>query len=92
MIDKFVIVRCRDAGVHCGFLVAVAGRCVELRESRRVHFWRGANTLNEMANAGCAKDSRISVPVASILLLEAAEVIPCTEKAEQNLRDSRWSS
>ena len=91
MIDTFVIVRCRDAGVHCGILRAVAGRCVELADARRLWFWRGANTLHEVAISGCAKNSRISEPVASILLLEACEVIPCTAKAEKNLRESRWS-
>lgn len=92
MIGRFVIIRCRDAGVHCGTLVAVAGRTVELSDARRIHFWRGANTLNEMAIGGCAKQSRISEPVESILLLEACEVIPCTEKAAKNLRDSRWAN
>lgn len=91
MIDKFVIVRCRDAGVHCGTLVSYGGRAVELSDARRIHFWRGANTLNEMSVDGCAKESRISKPVASIILLDACEIIPCTVKAQENLQNSRWT-
>ena len=92
MIGQFVIVRCRDAGVHCGELVISAGRAVELKEARRIHYWSGANTLNEVAIRGPAKRSRISEPVASILLLDACEVIPCTDKAKKNLSESRWES
>ena len=91
MIGKFVIVRCRDAGVHCGILKSVHGRQVELTDARRIWRWSGANTLNEVSLRGSSGDTRIAEPVDDICLLEACEVIPCTKEGEKNLRRSRWS-
>ena len=91
MIGEFVVVRTRDAGVHCGTLAACAGTAVELADARRVWRWRGANTLNELALHGAAEGwTRISEPVPRILLTEAIEVIPCTATATANLSRSRW--
>lgn len=91
MQGEFVIVRCRDAGVHCGNLDSVHGRIVTLKNSRRIWRWSGANTLNELANSGAHASSRISEPVDKIVLLEACEIIPCTQKAQENLKKSRWN-
>lgn len=93
MLGKYVIVRCRDAGVHHGYLKSFVGRCVELeRECRRLHGWEsGHNTLHEFALRGGANTQvRISEPVAYIVLPEVCEIIPCTAEAEADLRRSRW--
>ena len=42
MIGKYVIVRCRDAGVHCGVLEAHEGREALLIDSRRLWYWKPA--------------------------------------------------
>ncbi len=89
MIGKFVIIRTRSAGVHTGYLVESYGTAVTLREGRRLWSWQGAFTLHEIALRGCGEGSRISEPVKEILLTEAVEVIPCTEKAAENLQRSR---
>lgn len=95
MISKFVVVRTRNAGVHCGILRQChTGQCtvVELAQARRVWRWRGANTLHELALHGASQDwTRISKPVEEIFLSEVIEVIPCTSEAEANLRQSRWA-
>lgn len=94
MIGKFVVVRTKNAGVHCGVLRQChTGQCtvVELAQARRIWRWRGANSLHEVALRGVAKDwTRISEPVESILIPEVIEVIPCTAEAEANLKQSRW--
>ena len=90
-IDQFAIVRCRDAGVHCGVVKSIVGRQVELHDARRIWNWKGANTLNEAANSGVGEESWISDPVPVIILLDACEVIPTTDQAAQNLRRSRWT-
>lgn len=91
-IGKFVLVRTRDAGVHCGVLVSAAGRGCELSDARRIWRWRGANTLNELSRGGAAEDyTRISQPVPSITLTENCEIIPCSDVAAENLRRSRWA-
>lgn len=91
VLGKFVIVRAFTEGVHFGTLVAIEGRTVVLEEARRLHRWKGANTLHEVALHGVdEKHSRISHPVEIILLTQAGEIIPCTEKAKANLMRSRW--
>ena len=94
---RFCIVRSRNQGVVCGVVQAVSGRCVELTDARQIHNWSGdldgrhINTLFEMATFG-APTARISEPVPFILMTEACGVIPCTEDAEANLRQSRWGA
>lgn len=89
MIGEFCIIRCRDAGVHMGYVREIAGRAVRLRESRRLWQWDSRFTLNEISVDGAGEDSRISQPVQDILLLEACEVIKCEPKAIANLTRSR---
>ncbi len=93
MIGEFVLVRTFSAGIHCGYLVESAGTAVVLRDARRVWRWRGANSLHELSLRGAAEEhTRISEPVARILLTQAIEVIPCTDKSKANLTRSRWAS
>jgi hypothetical protein len=93
MIGQFVIVRTYSAGVHCGTLEESSGTAVTLSDARRVWRWRGANSLHELSLKGAAQEwTRISEPVAKILLTQAIEVIPCTEKAKANLCKSRWGT
>lgn len=87
----FVIIRTRNAGVHCGVMQGEPGANVTLTDARRVWRWRGANSLSEMANSGCAMDyTRISEPVSKIILPDYIEILSCTEEARKNLSKSRW--
>ena len=89
MIGEFVIARTYSAGVHCGTLEECNGTAVLLSNARRIWQWTEAFTLNEIANSGCGESSRISQPVPKILLTQAIEIIPCTKKAQTNLKRSR---
>ena len=72
-----VLVRTYSAGVHIGTLVKREGREVELANARRLWSWKGAFSLNEVTTKGInRKDSRISVAVPTITLIEAIEIIP----------------
>lgn len=86
---QYVIVRCRDAGVHAGEYVSHKGREVRLKNSRRIWYWSGAASLSEIAAFGCANPSncKITVPVSSITLLEACEIIECLAQGERFLRE-----
>lgn len=88
---KYVIVRTYSAGVHVGELVKRIGREVELASARRIWSWKGANTLHEISLRGVGAGSRVSEAVETITLLEAIEILPCTEIAEKNLRAAAWS-
>lgn len=80
---KHVIVRCRDAGVHFGILKSINGRTVEITNTRRMYRWWAAKqmTLSAVAEFGLNKEKalRIQNELPSIILLDACEVIPCSD-------------
>ena len=87
LIGKKVIIRTYTAGVHFGELATKEGKEVILKNSRRLWYWKTANkgiSLNEVANCGLAKDSKICAPV-ELIWLEAIEIIPCTSEAIKNI-------
>lgn len=87
-IDKYVIVRCRDAGVHAGILVSKNGRSCVLKESRRLWYWKTKKGafLSGVAKYGLHKDSKVGCEI-DIELTENCEIIPCTAEAEESIRD-----
>jgi hypothetical protein len=81
---RHCVVRTFSAGVHLGVVESVDGRAVLLRDSRRLWKWGGAFTLSEVALHGIDPDkSRISVESPVIMLTEAIELIPTSEKARE---------
>ncbi len=89
-IGKYVIVRCREAGVHAGVLKARDDRAAELTEARRLWRWRvkgnAGITLSDVAALGLdTRDTCVSAPV-DILLTENCEIIACTDEAAENIR------
>ena len=89
MIGEKVIVRCRDSGVHFGTLVSYSGREVLLKDSRRMWYWKAkkGHTLSGCAIHGIT-DSKISAAVETISLLEACEIIKCSDKAAKSIGDA----
>lgn len=88
---KFAVIRTYSAGVHIGTVVGHSGTEVQLSSARRIWYWRGANTLHEIALRGVGKGSKVSEPVDSILLTEAIEIIPVTDEARANLEGIQWA-
>lgn len=90
MIGKYVIVRCRDAGVHAGVLEAHDGREAVLSESRRLWYWKpaaGSKFLSGVAVNGLHSDSKIGEAVPRLHLTEDCEIILCTKVAEGSIRE-----
>lgn len=85
---RYVIVRCREAGVHAGVLVSRKGREVILSDSRRIWYWDGAASLSQLSVDGASnpQNCKFTVPVGRIELLEACEIIDCTARAEKMIR------
>lgn len=88
---KYVIVRCRDAGVHAGVLKSRSARECVLADSRRLWRWRVKDnagiTLSDVAVHGLdKKDTRISAP-AEIMLTENCEIIACTPEAQASIAE-----
>ena len=84
---KFVVIRTYSAGVHAGWLKRHDGKEVELLNAVRMWRWRGAFTLSEIAMNGLSKqdECKFAMPVDSIILTEAIEVIPCRQSAMENI-------
>jgi hypothetical protein len=86
-----VIVRARDAGVHYGKLVGYEGRTVWLTDSRRLWSW-AANSgiaLSGVAMTGVNKSkSKVDVVVPNITILDACEIIDCSDAAIKSIEDA----
>ena len=92
---EYVIVRTYSAGVHAGYLKKRDGKEVELVNARRLYYWDGAFTLSTVATKGVSKPENCKFPdiVPSILLLEAIEVIPCSEIARESIANVKaWKN
>jgi hypothetical protein len=88
----FVLIRTYSAGVHFGYLESRKGKEVTLSQARRIWSWKGANTLSEIATSGVGSGSRVSQPVAQIVLTEAIEIITVSPDAQVSLSSAIWSS
>lgn len=77
-----VLIRTYSAGVHFGTLQSRNGQEVHLKNARRLWSWSGALSLSEVASTGVnINSSKISVPVSDIILTQAIEIIPISEKS-----------
>lgn len=87
MIGKYVLVRTYSAGVHVGILESRNGKEVTLTNARRIWYWEGAATLSQLAMDGTSKPENCKFPCAvnEILLTEAIEIIPITDKARESI-------
>ena len=83
MIGKKVIVRGESSGVFFGTLVEKNGSEVELKDCRRLWYWDGAATISQLAVDGTQRrnECKFTVSVNNIIILDAIEIIPCTENA-----------
>ena len=84
----YVIVRTYSAGVHAGYLKKRDGKECELIKSRRIWYWDGAASLSQLAMEGVSKPDSCKFPceVSTLILTEAIEIIPCTEKAQKSIQ------
>ena len=86
-IGKKVIIRGDRSGVEFGTLVAHNGNEVTLHNARCLWYWKGAATLFQLATDGTSKpdECKFTVTVESITILDAVEIIPCTDKAIESI-------
>lgn len=88
---KKVIIRGNRSGVFFGELESRNGSEVKLRNCRRLWYWNGAASISEIALSGVKypNDCKFTVAVPEIEILDAIEVIPCTDEAISNI-ESVW--
>mgnify|MGYP001570360989 CR=1 FL=1 len=87
MDGRYVIVRTQSAGVFAGILESRHGQEVVLRDARRLWYWTGAASLSQMAVSGTSTPATCKFPIAvsRIELLQAIEILDCTEEARANI-------
>lgn len=90
-INKKVIIRGDRSGVVFGTLVSQNGREVTLHNARRLWYWDGASSLFQLAKEGTSRpgECKFTVIVDSITILDAIEVIPCTDNAIKSIEEVR---
>lgn len=90
LTGKYVIVRTVNAGVHVGVLKSISAYgIVELTESRRIRYWKGAASLSQIGIDGIRDkvESQVAMELPTIAIREWIEIIPCTPEAEDDLRN-----
>ncbi|MBD5302290.1 MAG: hypothetical protein HDS16_04750 [Bacteroides sp.] len=95
MIGKKVIIRGDRSGVFFGELAEKNGQEVKLNNCRRLWFWSGAASLSQLAVEGVKNpsDCKFTVVVPEIAILDAIEIIPCTDKAVEVITGVReWKN
>lgn len=84
---KKVIIRGDRSGVFFGTLAEKDGKEVRLENCRRIWYWDGANSISQLAVDGVTKPSscKFTVTVSEIIITDVIEIIPCTDKAIENI-------
>lgn len=86
-MSKYVIVRTYSAGVFAGVLESRSGKEVVLTNARRLWYWKGAASLSQLAMSGTSNPTGCKFPVAvdCVELLEAIEILDCTDAARKSI-------
>ena len=93
-IGKKVIVRGDRSGVFFGTLAEKDGQEVRLEKCRRIWYWDGAASISQLAKDGTSapENCKFTVTVDEIEILDAIEIIPCTDKAIASIENVKvWS-
>ncbi len=91
MMNQKVIVRGDRSGVFFGTLVGKEGREVTLEKCRRLWYWDGAASISQLATNGTTNPEgcKFTVTVDNITILDAIEIILCTDEAIRNIEGVR---
>lgn len=88
MDNKYYIIRGDRSGVFFGHIAHREGQEVTINECRRLWYWAGAASLSQMAAEGVKRpsDCNFTVTVDELVILDAIELIPCTDAAAGNIK------
>lgn len=91
---QYSIIRGDRSGVFAGYVKERKGNEVTIINARRLWYWDGAASISQLAVDGVSKPQNCKFPkeVAELLVLDAIEIIPCTEKAQKSIsKVGEWS-
>jgi hypothetical protein len=87
MENKYYIIRGDRSGVFFGQIAGRNGQEVELRNVRKLWYWEGACAVEQLAVDGVTNpsDCKFTVVVPEMVITDAIQIIPCSDKAAKNL-------
>ena len=87
--SQYCIIRTYSAGVFAGYIKERDGREAVVKSARRLWRWSGAASLSQLSIDGVKnpEDCKFPREVSTILLTEVIEIIPCTKKAEESIKN-----
>lgn len=79
------------SGVFFGTLAEKDGQEVRLEKCRRLWYWDGAASISQLAVDGVSapNNCKFTVTVDEIEILDAIEIVPCTDKAIESIEGVR---
>jgi hypothetical protein len=88
MSKNYVIVRTYSAGVFAGNLVKRTGKEGLIKNARRLWYWKGANSLSELAEIGVKypNECKFPIEVSEIRVNEIIEILKVSPIAEKNIK------
>lgn len=88
--QKFII-RGDRSGVFYGEIKERSGNEVVIENARCLWFWSGAASLVQLAKDGVSNPTacKFTVTVPEIIVLDAIEIIPCSETAIRSIEGVR---
>lgn len=87
-MEKYYIVRAKEAGVFAGNIKERNGDEVTMTNVRRLWYWDGACSLSQIAVDGTKKSEncKFTVTVPEMVILGVIEIIPCSDVAERSIK------
>lgn len=81
------IIRTEKAGVFFGEIKQRNGQEATITNCRRLWYWKGANSLSQLATEGVRypRECKFTVTVDEMTVIGVIEIIPCTEKAIESI-------
>ena len=89
IIGKICVVRSNMAGVFFGKVDKINDdRSLLMSEVRKIYYWKGANTVEDIAEKGIqnCKESKITLTINTLLLSDFVQIIPASEIAIANIK------
>ena len=85
----YFIVRSSQAGVSAGEIVKRIGKEVHMKNARRLWYWKGANTLFDIAMEGVSQPEscKFSGEVDSVIITDACEILTVSTAAQKCIKD-----
>lgn len=87
--DQYFIVRTDRAGVFFGKIKENKTTSIIMTDVRKIHYWDGANAVEQVAVDGVNDNSRLTVAISEMEIAAPIQIIPCTDKAFKNLNSKK---